>query len=214
MSDQDLFQDVVEAVEEEETVDVALDELKARRARLQSGQEALQEADFKTDSGQWKTKTAEKDWKAYSKLVSQFEQIAKTQPNSEEMLAMLLAGQVFGKNARLFKQYLPGKPAKARKTRVSKPKTVIPELEQFNEAVKEVFNEFHDWIQESESAKEARFLFIQLLGENPKVTNKDKNGNEVEVEVVYPEFTLYCSGSNPAKQYIRENYEEVTNTEE
>jgi len=209
---EDLFQETAEEHEQdfgnEEEINVEVDAIKARRARVQSGEEALDEEDFQKSDGSWKYDTSESDCDAYMNLVEQFESIANAQGDAGvEVLKQLLSGQVYGKNG-LFKKYLPGKTVRSVST-TPKSKKYIPELEQFHEAKRTAIKAFNSWAKDSEELKAAKTLFKQLLGDNPEIVVKDKEGTESIVKIQVPSFTLYTKKANLTIQYVKDNYEEV-----
>ena len=206
----DLFEEEETEDEASESVNVAVDEAKLRRENVQKGIEALTEADFKDKNGKWKG-NGEQDYAMYSQMLNVFATMAKNMKadDAEDFLVSQRKSQVYGKHAP-FKAYLPGaRSKKVSSGRKASENVTLVEHQEFLDAKRAVEEVIAKVLEESAEVKAFNEVVNRLVPEGSVLTETDKDGNTKETVVSLPVFTLYCSGSNPVVNYIKQNYEAV-----
>ena len=206
----DLFEEEETEDEASESVNVAVDEAKLRRENVQKGIEALTEADFKDKNGKWKG-NGEQDYAMYSQMLSVFATMAKNMKadDAEDFLVSQRKSQVYGKHAP-FKAYLPGaRTKKASSGRKASETVTLVQHQEFLDAKRAVEEVIAKVLEDSPEVKAFNEVVNRLVPEGSILTETDKDGNTKETVVSLPVFTLYCSGSNPVVNYIKQNYEAV-----
>ena len=205
----DLFEEEETEDEADESVNVAVDEAKLRRDNVQKGIEPLTEADFKDKNGKWKG-NGENDYAMYKQMLTVFETMAKNMKadDAEDFLISQRKTQVYGKHAP-FKAYLPGARTKKASTRKASETVTLVQHQEFLDAKRAVEEVIAKVLEDSPEVKAFNEVVNRLVPEGSILTETDKDGNTKETTVSLPVFTLYCSGSNPVVNYIKQNYEAV-----